>query len=185
VKGKIAEELYRTSAAFEAREEQAVEVAARLGIPADAVRFSAEVTGQAPSRTSAGGMAELTDGVFYAEKNGKLYVLGILESKSPSNQPELAHKISGGKAEWLGQPGLDFERLRELPVAIDGRTFDPENVRVSRTFTRMIGVLAKDKSLSGQSVRAIRDQVVNFETDNVDVNDQVLNDLARLIIDAN
>ncbi|MEP6832320.1 MAG: hypothetical protein ABJB74_02955 [Gemmatimonas sp.] len=185
VKGKIAEVVYLGGSMFAARMQQAIQVAARLGISAEAVQFTTDVRGEAPTRTSSGGNRELTDGMFYAVRNGKLYVLGVVESKSPGNLAELAHKISGGKRESLGQPGWDFERLREVPTTVNGQTFGAGDVVVSRTFTRWIGVIPKSATLSPRSLNAVRAQVANVDVDNVEVSDDVLNALARLIIELN
>lgn len=182
VKGKIAEALYFSGASAAARRQQAIQVAAGLGIPADAVQFTSNVRGQAPTRTSAGTMGELGDGIFYAVRNGRLYILAIVESKSPSNKAELARKAPGGEREFLGQLAWDFERLREAPVTIEGRVYNPEDVVVSRTFTRFIGVLPQGSSLSQASITAIRSQVRNVDIDTIDVRDGLLNDAARLII---
>jgi hypothetical protein len=106
----------------------------------------------------------------------------IVESKSPSNQGELARKVSGGKREYIGQLAWDFERLRELPVTLNGQTYNPEDVIISRTFTRFVGVLPQGASLSGQSVTAIQGQLRTIDIDTIDVSDPVLNDVARFII---
>lgn len=182
MKGKIAEEVYLSSDAYNSRQQDAVQIAATLNIPASSVQFTQDVRGQTPTRTSSGGTGELGDGMWYAVHEGKLYVLILIESKSPSNKAELAHKVSGGKREHLGQPGWDFERLREVPVIVDGRTFAPEDVRVSRNVTRWVGILPQDETLSSKSLQDIRAQMKTISIDNVDVSDSILNAVARLLI---
>jgi hypothetical protein len=182
VKGKIAEEVYLSSGSYNSRQQEAVQIAATLSIPASSVKFTQDVRGQSPTRTSSGAPQELGDGMWYAVHEGKLYVLVMIESKSPSNKAELAHRISDKKSEYLGQPGWDFERLRELPVIVDGRTFAPEDVRVSRNVTRWVGVLPQGKTLSARSLSDVRAQLKTIGIDNIDVSDSVLNAVARLLI---
>jgi hypothetical protein len=182
VKGKIGEELYFASAASQARRDEAVQLAASLNFAADEVQFSTDVRGQTPSRTSSEGSGELGDGMYYAIRNGYLYVLAVVESKSPSNKRELSRKASEGESEHAGQPGWDFERFREVPTTVNGQTFEPGRVLISRTHTRWIGVLPHRQSLGTRSVSHIRTQLPNFQMDNLDVRDSVLNDLARWII---
>ena len=182
VKGKISEEVYFASAAAQLRFNQAVELAAALNLPANAVQFTQDVRGSTPSRTSGSGSGELGDGLYFAVRNGRLYVLGVVESKSPSNVGELGRKVTDGKSEHAGQPGWDFERLRELPVTVNGQTFQPDKVSISRHLTRWTGVLPKGESLSTRALIHIRTQLPGFETDTIDVSDATLNELARLII---
>jgi hypothetical protein len=182
VKGKIGEAVYLSGSAAAAKQQRASQTADRLNIQASEVRFTTDVRGQTATRTSSGGTGELTDGIFYAIHNGKLYILEIIEAKSRSNKAELAHKVVDDEREFLGQLAWDFERMRELPITVDGRTFSPDQVVVSRRFTRFTGVLPQGQSLSQESLRKINEQLTNIDIENVDVRDAVLNQLARMLI---
>jgi hypothetical protein len=177
VKGKLAEEVFRKAASFRTIADEVAGAAAQRGIRRDAIRF-VDATGRAPSATSAGSVGELTDGMFVAEHEGKLHILGVVESKSPSNLRELAAKGS----EFLGQPEWDFERLRQVPTKVDGVWWEPRNVVVSRRSTIWYGVSPQGTALSDRQIIRIQQGLPGFsQVPNV-VSDGVLNEIARRIV---
>ncbi len=187
IKGKIAEELFFGAETFNKLYKEAIEQAAKEGIPASEVKFIRELEGIAPTATSGGTWQELTDGVFVAiikdpggvAEKDVLRVLGVLESKSPSNMIDLAKK----DREFLGQIAMDFERFSELPVKIitesGERIFPPKQVVISRTGTKWTGIAPPGKQLSPKTIAHIREGVGSFTMVSGPVADEVLNIVAK------
>ena len=82
IKGVIAEELFYKSPRFDTVRQQALNLAKDRGIPAASVRFERVVRGRTPTEAHTGSISELGDGMFVAEKGGKLHILTVIESKS-------------------------------------------------------------------------------------------------------
>jgi hypothetical protein len=120
--------------------------------------------------------------MFVAEHDGKLHILGVVESKSPSNLRELAAKNVDGKAEFLGQPEWDFERMRQVPTKIEGRWYNPNEIVVSRNSTLWFGVTPAGKSLSTSSTQRIQGGLPNFTANRNVVSDAVMNELATRVV---
>lgn len=75
---------------------------------------------------------QLTDGVIYGRtKDGRVRIFNVFESKARSDITDVAIRARGD----LGQIARDFERLRQLPVKIDGQIHQPNRVIVSRNQT--------------------------------------------------
>ena len=121
--------------------------------------------------------------MFVAEHEGKLHILVVIESKSPSNVGELAAKRVGGRAEFLGQPEMDFERLRQVPTQVGDRWYQPRDVVVSRHSTLWIGVTPAGGGLSGRAVGRIQAGISTFSQTGSVVRDGVMNELARRVLD--
>jgi hypothetical protein len=181
IKGVIAEEVFHKSPKLDAVRAGALEMAEKRGIPKSTVRFERSVRGQAPRETDAGGTGELGDGMFVAEHDGKLHVLAVIESKSPSNAGELARKVTDGESEMLGQLEWDLERMRQVPTIVGGKVFQPRNVVVSRNQTVWVGVTPPDKGLAKKSLGSIGKGLPGFQFQRGDVRDKVLNELARRV----
>jgi hypothetical protein len=180
VKGKIAEELFLLTPDFQTVRQGALARAASEGIPAGDVRFVQDVRGVTPSATSGQGTGELTDGAFVAVVQGRVRVLAVLESKSPSNLRELARRPE----EYLGQMEWDYERMQEVPTMIGGTTYQPSQVDISRTRTDWVGIAPPGRSLSAAGVASIRSSLPTFRLVNGPVRDQVLNELATRVVAA-
>lgn len=178
VKGKVAEELFVHLPDFDAAVGRAAAAAQREGIPPEAVQFVRDIQGIAPTATHGGGAAELTDGALVAIVGDRVRVFTVFESKSPSNLRELAKRPE----EILGQIAWDFERLTELPVIINGRTFSPDNVLVSRTGTEWLGIAPPGESLSRRALNRIREGMPGFQLFNGAVSDGVLNQVANRLV---
>ncbi len=178
IKGKIAEELIIHTPEFSNIMQRALKRAARENIPSTTVQFVQNIRGLAPTATSAGKFAELADGAIIAIQGNKVRILAIFESKSPSNLRELARR----PGEVLGQLGWDFERFRELPIIINGRTFQPEDVIISRHATDWLGVAPPGFLLNSKQLEAIRRGLPGFQLFQGLVQDSVLNDIAARIL---
>ncbi|WP_194470264.1 hypothetical protein [Bradyrhizobium sp. CCBAU 51753] len=184
VKGKIGEEIFRVSNKFAEFKQQVLQLAKQRGIPEDAIRFVGDASGRTPTRVSMGSVGELTDGMFVAERDGKLHILGVVESKSPSNMAELAAKRVDGKAEFLGQAEWDFERLRQVPTKVGEHWYQPRDVIVHRNSTAWMGVTPAEKSLSKAALGRIQKGLPNFTAVQNIVRDEVMNEIARRILAA-
>ncbi|MBR1155224.1 hypothetical protein [Bradyrhizobium sp. JYMT SZCCT0428] len=182
VKGKIAEEVFRVGSKFTEFKQQVLQLAKQRGIPDNAIRFIGDASGRTPTRVGMGSVGELTDGMFVAEHEGKLHVLGVIESKSPSNLGELAAKKAGGKTEFLGQLEWDFERLKEVPTKVGEHWYQPENVVVSRRSTAWMGVTPAEKNLSKAAAGRIQAGLPNFSSVQNIVRDEILNEISRRIL---
>ena len=77
---------------------------------------------------------ELTDGVFVSFHKNKARVLGVIESKSPSDLKDLAT----AKGEYFGRIEKDLERFSEFTVYFDGRAFAETDIVISRHNTLWI-----------------------------------------------
>lgn len=128
LKGKLAEKLMTRTPTAQAAMAEARARALREGIDPAKVKFTRDVKGihnQGPPR-------QLTDGVIYGtRKDGKIRIFNVFESKARSDVSDVAIRSQGD----LGQLARDFERLRQLPVRIDGQIHQPERVLVSRQQT--------------------------------------------------
>jgi hypothetical protein len=180
VKGKIAEELFVQTPDFATIRQGALARAASEGIPAGDVQFVQDIRGVTPTEVRGTGTGELTDGAFVAVVQGRLRVLAVLESKSPSNLRELARRPE----EWLGQIGWDFERMQQVPTMIGGTTYQPSQVDVSRTRTDWIGVAPPGRNLSSAGTASVRSGMPTFRLVHGSVRDEVLNELATRIVAA-
>jgi len=102
--------------------------AQREGIDPRTVKFTRNVKGVHHDGVD----RQLTDGVIYGRtRDGKVRVLNVFESKARSTVRDVAVRRGGD----LGQIARDFERLKELPLRIDGQVVQPRNVLVSRQAT--------------------------------------------------
>ena len=155
------------------------------------VLFSRMVMGVAPEAT--GRQIQLTDGllVVFAENQvmGKprVLVLSVFESKSPSTLIELItfRRKKGQPRSWGGQFGKDFERLSELPTVIDGITYSPDEVVISRQIHADVAVTAKDAPLSKGRLSKLREvQGLNVAALNLPLLDRELNRVANAILAA-
>jgi Domain of unknown function (DUF4157) len=178
IKGKIAEELFALTPEFDAARQRAIALAERRGFPAETVRFVRNVRGVAPTPGGGGSPQELTDGVFAAVERTRVLILTVFESKSPSNLRELGKR----PGEFLGQLGWDFERLSEAPLEIDGQTFQPDQVMVSRRATEWIGVAPPGKALSSAKLASIRRGFPGFNLAHGAVSDDALNTIAARVL---
>ena len=178
VKGKLAEELFGLSPEFGSIRQSAVDRAASEGIPPSDVQFVPDIRGVTPTTRSAGGTGELTDGAFVAISGGRVRVLAVIESKSPSNLRELVRRPE----EWLGQVGWDFERMRQVPTTVRGTTYQPSQVDVSRTRTEWVGVAPPGETLSTKGLAQIRSGFPTFRLVSGPVRDPILNQLAARVV---
>lgn len=200
VKGKIAEELFSNTPTFRRVYNNAIKTAEKLGIEAKDMEFVTYVRGWAPFRNPKalkavvdgeqqflkGVWAELTDGAIVGIKktNGKeeLHVLAVFESKSPSNMERLAVGKWGDNA---GQIQWNFERIRENPVKIiingEEKIFQPENIVVSSSNTKWVGVIPPSYKMSDAALTKLKDAMKSFEVMEGPVRNEVLNDLAEAL----
>jgi len=156
---------------------EAVARGAQLGIPAQTIVFIRDVRGLAPTPTRQGSVSELTDGIIAAVKDGNLVILAVLESKSKSNLIELSHR----PGEVLGQVEWDFERFRQIPTVAGGRVYQPSQVRISRNFTKFVGIAPPGRTLSPRSIQSI-ELGLDFNLEAGAVTDEVLTEVARRMI---
>ena len=98
--------------------------AVREGIDPNTVKFTRNVRGLHHDNVP----RQLTDGVIYGQKNGKVRIFNVFESKARSSLRDVAFRAQKD----LGQVARDFERLRQLPLRIDNKNVAPRDVIVSR-----------------------------------------------------
>lgn len=128
VKGKLAERLMSRTPAAHAALAEARMRALREGIDPRTVKFTRDVRGVHHDGVD----RQLSDGLIYGRtKSGKVRILNVFESKARSSVRDVAVRQGGD----LGQIARDFERLKELPLRIDGQYVQPDNVLVSRQAT--------------------------------------------------
>lgn len=128
VKGKLAERLMTRTRGAVAALAEARRVAGREGIDPRTVKFTRAVKGLHHD----GVERQLTDGMIYGvDRKGAARIFNVFESKARSSLRDVAVRRQGD----LGQIARDFERLRELPVRIDGKVFQPSRVKVGRRDT--------------------------------------------------
>jgi hypothetical protein len=202
LRGVLQEEVMRVMPEFGALSARAETAATALrdahsGHVFDSVRFTAEVTAGAPSAVGAS-VGEITDGIHYvistdAEGARHLWVIDVLESKSPSNFEDLATDGS----DMLGQISRDFERMRlgedGVADAADGLTvagefFPVDQLHVDRSTTRWIGLAPSSPAVSeeavGSVVERVREGGFAFEAWRCPVSVEALAALAASVRDA-
>lgn len=127
VKGQMAERLMAQMPQYKAAIGEAKARALKEGIDPRTVKVTKNVRGIHHD----GAARQLTDGVIYGRtKSGKVRIFNVFESKARRSLKDLAFRE--GKLKDLGQVARDFERLKELPLKIDGQVLQPEQVLVSR-----------------------------------------------------
>lgn len=174
IKGKLAEELFPLTSAFNAVRQRAIARAAAAGISADAVQFVQDIRGVTPRQRGGAGTGELGDGMFVARVGSTIRVLAVLESKSPGNLAALASR----KGEALGQVGWDFERMRQVPTTIQGTTYAPSQLQVSRTGTEWVGIAPPDFDLTPAQLSAIQQGMPGFHLEHGPISDAALHEVA-------
>jgi hypothetical protein len=177
LKGKISEELFTLTKEFDETRKAVLEIAKKEGIPADSVKFITNVVSDMP-KGSPFPTGELTDGVFVAFHNNKARVLGVIESKSPSNLKDLAT----AKGEYFGQIEKDLERFSEFTVYFDGRAFAETDIVISRHNTLWIGVGPPGFSLGPTHMERIQNGIPGFRLVNGLVDDARLNEVAERLL---
>jgi hypothetical protein len=187
VKGALIESLYPSLREFNKLREDIPKILKSAGLSMGRpwgkfawgpIEFQPLVFGQAAKAGNQ--FVSLTDGILYTRITGSrgekaIVILAIFEAKSRFSKndligmglsgallrnPKAAHKI----AEWLGQFGIDFERLTSVRIKIGGEVFDPEQVVVSRSFTQFVSVLPKGESLSKDELKLLARQLSNSLT---------------------
>lgn len=149
IKGKMAERLMTMMPQSKAAMAEAKVRALREGIDPRTVKFTRNVKGV----HNDGVDRQLTDGVIYGRTSkGKVRILNVFESKARSSLRDIAFRP--GKD--LGQIGRDFERLKELPLKIDGQYVQPENVLVSRHQTAWTVFSPKGTSPTAHEANEVR-----------------------------
>jgi hypothetical protein len=177
LKGKISEELFTLTKEFDDMKKAVLEIARKEGIPADSVKFITNVVSDMP-KGSPFPTGELTDGVFVAFHNNKARVLGVIESKSPSNLKDLA----AAKGEYFGQIEKDLERFSEFTVYFDGRAFAETDIIISRHNTLWIGVGPPGFQLGPTHMERIQNGIPGFRLVNGLVDDARLNEVAERLL---
>ena len=95
---------------------------------------------------------------------------------------ELARKVTAGEREFAGQLEWDFERLRQVPVVIGQKVYQPRDIVVSRSSTLWVGVRPPDKGgLAKRSLESIKKGLPGFQLERGTVRDEVLTELARRV----
>lgn len=177
LKGKIAEELFTLTKEFDDMHKAVLEIARKEGIPADSVKFITNVVSDMP-KGSPFPTGELTDGVFVAFHNNKARVLGVIESKSPTNLKDLA----AARGEYFGQIEKDFERFSEFTVYFEGRAFSEADIVISRHNTLWIGVGPPGFQLGPTHMGRIQNGIPGFRLVNGLVDDARLNEVAERLL---
>jgi hypothetical protein len=177
LKGKIAEELFPLTSEFDDAMRAAREQAAREGIPADSVQFVTNVVSDMPVG-SPFPRGELTDGVIVAFHNNKARVLGVIESKSPSNLRDLA----AARSEYFGQIEKDLDRFSMFEVSFNGRVFQPEDIVISRHNTQWVGVAPPGLELGTTHLQRIQSGFPGFRLVNGPILNERLNEVAEEIL---
>jgi hypothetical protein len=177
LKGKIAEELFTLTKEFDDMRKAVLEIAKKEGIPEDSVKFITNVVSDLP-KGAPFPTGELTDGVFVAFHKDKARVLGVIESKSPSNLKDLAT----AKGDYFGQIEGDFERFSTFTVYFDGRAFAETDIVISRHNTLWIGVGPPGFSLGPTHMQRLQDSIPGFRLVNGLVDDARLNEVAERLL---
>lgn len=177
LKGKIAEELFTLTKEFDDMQKAVLEIAKKEGIPADSVKFITNVVSDMP-KGSPFPTGELTDGVFVAFHNKKARVLGVIESKSPTNLKDLA----AARGEYFGQIEKDLERFSEFTVYFDGRAFAETDIVISRHKTLWMGVGPPGFQLGPTHMERIQNGIPGFRLVNGVIDDARLNEVAERLL---
>jgi len=177
LKGKISEELFALTKEFDDMQKAVLEIAKKEGIPADSVKFITNVVSDMP-KGSPFPTGELTDGVFVAFHKNKARVLGVIESKSPSNLKDLA----AARGEYFGQIEKDLERFSEFTVYFEGRAFAETDIIISRHNTLWIGVGPPGFQLGPTHMARIQNGIPGFRLVNGLVDDARLNEVAERLL---
>jgi hypothetical protein len=128
VKGKLAERLSTRTPQAHAALAEAKARALQEGIDPSSIKFTRNVRGVHHDGVD----RLLTDGVIYGRtKDGKIRIFNVFETKARSSVRDVALRARKD----LGQIARNFERLRQLPLKIDGQYVQPERVLVSRAKT--------------------------------------------------
>ena len=194
LKGHIAERMYKNLPQFEAlRASVGANLHARLkGLDAQwdgVVHFKEFVTALSPTKRVR--KLELTDGMLVAfplmDGRPVVLVLTVFESKSKTNLRHLVidgREVAGEPLAWGGQFHKDYERLSELPLVIDGTTWQPADVGVSRRGTEWIAVMAADQDLPGYGQAELARQGFKVTSWHLSVTDRELNAASEAVLKA-
>jgi len=145
VKGTIAEEFFYDSPEFTQALARARKRADAEGIDPSKVRFV---------RGASDRYQDVSDGLFVAEaKDGKMRILTVIESKSPSNRKD----VSWYTGENTGQLEADFGRFETGKTTIEGRTWEADDIIVGGSRTEWVVVTPPGSPLSRRARQHLED----------------------------
>ena len=188
LKGYIAERLYRHLPQFNELRAELIRSLKGSVHWREEVVFERNVSALAPGKKQA--ELPLTDGMLVAyaadDKDPRVLILAVFESKSPSNVRDLvrAPREKGQPPSWGGQFSLDFERLSELPVVINGVQYGPDQVAISRKQTRWLAVVPREVPLTDFAVNDLKKQGFVVDVWNLPIRDTVLNRASEEVLTA-
>ncbi|MBV9269930.1 MAG: hypothetical protein JO165_02470 [Candidatus Eremiobacteraeota bacterium] len=156
LRGFVAEELFLASPQYADSLSRAIERAKQLGAAPESVEFVRDVKAIAPKKETVGGLTQIFDGAIVARKGDKLFFLTVFESKSLYNAGELATR----EGEFLGQIGMDFERMKleGETVVVGSTSYSSDNVYISRNNTEWLGVAPPEATFGKARVERIAAQ---------------------------
>lgn len=99
--------------------------------------------------------------------------------KIPSN----LHQLATLQEEGVGQIGWDFERFRQNRIRINGRIFEPSQVKISRNITDWYGVAPPDLRLKPEDIEKIQSGFQGFQIFHGLVSNDVLEDVAKRLLE--
>ena len=100
----------------------------------------------------------MRDGAIVAIQGDTLHILAIFESKSL----QIYTRLATLQEEGVGQIGWDFERFRQNRIRINGRIFEPSQVKISRNITDWYGVAPPDLRLKPEDIEKIQSGFQGF-----------------------
>ncbi len=178
---------------------RAEELARRLDIPdASAVirRFD-DVTARTVDGTTGKVVREaIGDGVLGFEHDGVLYLVTVLEMKSPSNRRHLLEGplstrdrleaarqgVFGVLQKREGQISRDIERLENAELFVDGVRRPDGSIKVFPEIMQFVGVMPQGQKLTDDEVDAIRAIYRNFRQVEQEISDQTIRAFAKELL---